>query len=79
MSDIYSAISNFGFPIVVSVFLLWGLIPIVNKFGEKIDRFSEVLEGKPSEGRKGLITVIQENSGKTNDLTIAVNKLTKTQ
>jgi len=79
MNDLFTAIGNFGFPVVVAGYLLFRFENKIESFGQKIDRFSEVLEGKPSENKKGLINTLQENSQTTKDLTTAVNKLTKTQ
>jgi hypothetical protein len=77
--DLSSAISNFGFPVAVAGYLLFVFERKIEAFGNKIDRFSEVLEGKPSDNRKGLIDSIQENTKTTERLVSAVDKLTKTQ
>lgn len=77
MQDFFSAISNFGFPVVVAGYLLFRLENKISKFGEIIDRFSDVLEGKPSEGKEGLISVMRKNNNETNNLASKVEKLSK--
>lgn len=79
MNDLFGAIGNFGFPVAVAGYLLFVFEKKIEAFGNKIDRFSEVLEGKPSDNRKGLIESIQENTKTTEKLVGAVNNLTKTQ
>ena len=77
MQDFFSAISNFGFPVVVAGYLLFRLENKISKFGETINRFSEVIEGKPSEHKEGLISVMQKNNDETHNLATKVEKLSK--
>ena len=77
MQEFFTAISNFGFPVVVAGYLLFRLENKISKFGDTIDRFSTVLEGKPSEGKEGLIKVMQTNNNETKNLASKVDKLSK--
>lgn len=79
IGDFSTAIGNFGFPVAVAGYLLFVFEKKIESFGNKIDRFSEVLEGKPSDNRKGLIESIQENTKTTERLVGVVDKLAKTQ
>lgn len=68
-------LGNFGFPVAVAGYLLFVFERKIESFGTKIDRFSDVLEGKPSENRRGLIESIHENTKTTEKLVTAVTSL----
>lgn len=77
MTDFFSAVSNFGFPVAVAAYLLFRFENKFEKFAEKIDKFSEVIEGKPSEGKKGLIGVIEKNNEITERLIKSYGRISK--
>ena len=77
MTDFFTQISNFGFPIVVAGYLLFRFENKIESFGNKVERFSEVIEGKPSENKIGLIGSIEKNTKTTQNLVNVVNKLTR--
>lgn len=57
MTEIFAAVGNFGFPIVVSVYLLV-------RFENKIDKLTASIDTS----NRDLSKVIQENTKTTNDL-----------
>ncbi len=74
MNDFFSAVSQFGFPIVVAAYLLFRFENKLDLIGTKIDRFSDILEGKPSEGKTGLIEAIKKNTEVTTNLVTAMKR-----
>lgn len=60
MQDFFSAASGLGFPVAVAGFLLF-------RIEGRMIKFTEVIEGKPSEGKIGLIGAIQENTKMTQE------------
>lgn len=77
MTDFFNAVSNFGFPVVVAGYLLFRVEGKMDSFGKRIDRFSDVIEGRPSEGKEGLIHVMQKNNEETKNLANQVKGLSK--
>lgn len=77
MQEFFSAISNFGFPVVVAGYLLFRLEGKIGDFGKTLQNFSDVLEGKPSENKKGLIDVMKTNNEETKNLATKIEKLSK--
>ncbi len=75
METFLSSISNFGFPIVLAAYLLFRLEGKIENFGKKIDNFSDVIEGKPSDSKPGLINVLQQNSRVTKELANKMEKI----
>lgn len=63
MTEIFTAVGNFGFPIVVSVYLLI-------RFENKIDKLTESID----KSNKDLSAVIQENTRTTNELVRMIDK-----
>jgi len=77
MTDFFSAVSNFGFPIVLAGYLLFRFENKIERFSTKMDKFSDAIEGKPSEGKFGLINTINSNTEVTKNLAKEMNKLVK--
>lgn len=79
MTDFLTAISNFGFPIVVAAYLLFRFENKIEKFSDRIqgmaDVMTEVIEGKPSQGKAGLIQTLEKNTRATEELAKIVDKL----
>lgn len=63
MTEIFTAAGNFGFPIVVSIYLLV-------RFENKIDKLTESID----KSNKDISAVIQENTRTTNDLVKIIEK-----
>lgn len=68
MQEFFTAISNFGFPVVVAGYLLF-------RFETKIEKLTESI----SNPEKGLIVTIQHLSERVDLLSTAVNKNSKKQ
>ena len=52
MTELFTAIGNFGFPIVVSIFLLW-------RFENKLEKLTDVIQ-QNSEITKDLIRAVED-------------------
>lgn len=78
MTDFFNAISNFGFPIVLAGYLLLRFESKIESLGKTVTRFSDLMEGKPSENKVGLIGVMQRNNTETKNLATKLEKLSKT-
>lgn len=63
MTEIFTAAGNFGFPIALSVYLLW-------RFENKIDKLTESID----KSNKDITAVIQENTRTTNELVKIIEK-----
>jgi len=63
MTEIFTAAGNFGFPIALSVYLLW-------RFENKIDKLTESID----KSNKDITAVIQENTRTTNELVKVIEK-----
>jgi len=74
MQEFFTGVGQVGFPIIVAGYFMLRFENKIETFGNKIDKLSEVFEGKPSEGRKGLIQSINENTQATNSLVKEVKK-----
>jgi hypothetical protein len=77
MQEFFTAISNFGFPIVLTGYLLIRYEGKIEKLAGTISKFSEILEGKPSEKKVGLIEVMEKNNKETKNLAGKVEKLSR--
>lgn len=77
MDNFLQIVSNLGFPIALVAYLLTRFEKKIDGFGTSMDRFSDIIEGKPSEGKPGLINVIQQMNNSQNKLSEKMDKLTK--